>query len=179
MMMDHDELQRAVVHLARDNERRFWGKYRGIVTDVADPNTPGRIKAKVPELFDDEATGWAMPCVPYAPPHHGFLVLPEPESNVWIEFEGGDVSRPIWSGAFWPDGTAPAAATEHVKLLETKGETKITFDDTSGSESLKIEIKSGAKITLDQNGIVLEFSGQKVALSNGQIAFNDSSMTVM
>lgn len=177
--MDQETLQRAVVHLSRETDRRFYGKFRGIVTDVADPNTSGRIKAKVPELFDDEPTGWAMPCVPYAPPHKGLLILPEPDSLVWIEFEAGDPSRPVWTGAFWATGAAPAAATEHVKLLETKGGSKVTLDDTGGAEALTIEVKSGAKITLDQNGITLEFSGQKIALTNGQTAINGSALTVM
>ena len=28
-------------------------------------------------------------------------------AGVWIEFEGGDVSYPIWTGCFWRDGEAP------------------------------------------------------------------------
>ena len=71
-------------------KHRFYGKYRGIVTDV-DASTM-RIKASVPAVLPTTPTGWAMPCVPYAGPQVGFLMLPEVGSGVWIEFEGGDVS---------------------------------------------------------------------------------------
>ena len=43
---------------------RFYGKYRGTVTDV-DADTL-RIKANVPAVLGTQKTGWCMPCVPYA-----------------------------------------------------------------------------------------------------------------
>ena len=49
-----------------------------------------------------------MPCVPYAGPNVGIAFLPEVGSGVWIEFEGGDVSYPIWVGCYWRDGEVPA-----------------------------------------------------------------------
>ena len=38
------------------------------------------------------------------------LFLPQVGDTVWIEFAGGDVSRPIWVGTFWgaPDSTGGA-----------------------------------------------------------------------
>ena len=51
-----------------------------------------------------------MPCVPYAGPNVGFAFLPEMGSGVWIEFEGGDVSYPIWVGGYWREGEFPADA---------------------------------------------------------------------
>ena len=48
-----------------------------------------------------------MPCVPYAGPNVGFAFLPEVGSGVWIEFEGGDVSYPIWVGGYWREGEVP------------------------------------------------------------------------
>ena len=31
--------------------------------------------------------------------------------GVWIEFEGGDVSYPIWTGCYWRDGELPSDAS--------------------------------------------------------------------
>ena len=42
---------------------RFFGKYRGLVTDNQDPLSLGRIRAKVPELLGDVETGWALPAL--------------------------------------------------------------------------------------------------------------------
>ena len=36
-----------------------------------------RIKASVPSVLPGSATGWCAPCVPYAGPQVGFLMLPE------------------------------------------------------------------------------------------------------
>src|SRR5262249_42073563 len=87
---------------------RFFGKYRGIVTAVDGPTL--RIKAKVPAVLGTQETGWCLPCVPYAGPDVGIAFLPEEGSAVWIEFEGGDVSYPIWVGGYWRDGEQPSDA---------------------------------------------------------------------
>ena len=77
---------------------RFYGKYRGTVLDV-DAATM-RIKASVPAVLGSVSSGWAWPCVPYAGDSVGFAFLPEVGSAVWIEFEAGNVSFPIWTGCF-------------------------------------------------------------------------------
>ncbi len=87
---------------------QMFGKYRGLVLDVSDPEGRGRIRAGVPAL-DGVELGWALPCVAGAGPGRGDLVLPPVEAAVWIEFEAGDVAVPIWSGGFWRPGEAPGA----------------------------------------------------------------------
>ena len=44
-------------------ESKYFGKFRGVVTDNQDPDNLGRIKAKVPRLLGDEVTGWALPAL--------------------------------------------------------------------------------------------------------------------
>lgn len=99
----------------------YYGKYRGYVHDVDDPDGRGRIRAIVPRLLGDQTpTGWALPCTPYAGPDQGLYTVPEEGSGVWIEFEEGDLHRPIWTGQWWgapltdevgqPDSTAPTGA---------------------------------------------------------------------
>lgn len=173
-----EALQEAVVRLAKDQQRRYYGKFRGIVTDNNDPDQQGRIQAKVPELFGDEVMGWAMACVPFAPPDHGFLALPEVDSNVWIEFEGGDPSRPIWTGCWWPQGKAPSISSPAMKIYETAAGNRITLDDTSGSESVSIQDKNGATITLNQQGIELKKGSMSVKVADAQVSINGSSLTV-
>jgi hypothetical protein len=54
-----------------------------------------------------------LPCTPYARPNVGFYAIPPIGANVWIEFEGGDPSYPIWSGGFWEtakDNSVPPVA---------------------------------------------------------------------
>jgi hypothetical protein len=61
---------------------RYFGKYRGVVVDV-DAATM-RVKASVPSVLGGITSGWAAPCVPYAGPQVGFLMLPDIGSGVWI-----------------------------------------------------------------------------------------------
>ena len=84
-----------------------------------------------------------MPCVPYAGPKVGFAFLPEIGSGVWIEFEGGDVSYPIWVGGYWRAGEFPAGAAaaregdRHQRSRQPgsrrKAVTRAQLNDTQGS----------------------------------------------
>src|ERR1700726_1147187 len=99
---------------------RFYGKYRGTVTQVDAKQIP-RLKAKVPAVLGNQETGWCMPCVPYAGDQARIAFMPEVDAGVWIEFEGGDVSYPIWTGCYWHDGELPSRVTPEVKVIKTKG----------------------------------------------------------
>src|SRR5262245_49088177 len=87
---------------------RFFGKYRGRVTDNKDPLNRGRIRALVPEVLAEESCSWALPCAPYAGTGSGFFAIPSPGAGVWIEFEAGDVSRPVWTGTWWANEEVPS-----------------------------------------------------------------------
>src|SRR5262249_9297290 len=136
---------------------KYHGKYRGSVTDVDDQTM--RIKAKVPAVLGTQASGWALPCVPYAGKEVGIAFLPEVGAGVWIEFEGGDVSMPIWTGCYWRDGEYPADAKSNVKVIVTAAKHKLIFDD--GGSTITISDDAGNKITLDSNGVLIERGGQK------------------
>jgi uncharacterized protein involved in type VI secretion and phage assembly len=80
---------------------RFYGKYRGEVTDNADPKQLCRIRAKVPSILNDNDSGWALPCLPCTDKNAAGKFIPQVGSLVWIEFESGDPNRPIWAGCFY------------------------------------------------------------------------------
>jgi hypothetical protein len=86
---------------------RFYGKYRGLVVNNVDPMQIGRLQAMVPEVLGEIPSGWALPCAPYAGTGSGLYAIPPVGAGVWIEFEAGDTSRPIWVGAWWATGEVP------------------------------------------------------------------------
>src|SRR5215217_8334679 len=157
---------------------RHYGKYRGIVTDNEDEKNLGRLKAQVPEVLGDVETGWALPAAPFAGDGIGFFAVPPPDSGVWIEFEAGDVSRPIWSGCWWGDGQLPNQATPAIRVLKTVSGHTITLDDTDGSEKVEVTDKNGAKIVMDQSGVEISKGGQKVKLSQNSVIVNDGALEV-
>lgn len=166
---------RALEDLLERLRTRFYGKYRGIVTDV-DAATM-RIKATVPAVLGDVDTGWCMPCVPYAGPSVGFAFLPEVGSGVWIEFEGGDVSYPIWVGGYWRDGEYPADAAADVKVILTAAPHEIKLDDNQGS--ITITDPNNNTVTLDSSGITLDNGGSMtIAISSSSVSVNDGHLQI-
>jgi hypothetical protein len=167
-------VDRALEDLLEHLRNRFYGKYRGAVTDV--DATTCRIKATVPAVFGSVDTGWCMPCVPYAGPNVGIAFLPEVGSGVWIEFEGGDVSYPIWSGCFWREGEVPSDVGAAVKVIVTAAPLELKFDDNA--ESLTITDPNGNTVTLDSSGITLENGGSQVVVSSSSVSVNDGALEV-
>lgn len=123
---------------------RYFGKYRGTVVDNADPTSRGRLKVSVPAVLGDLEV-WAMPCIPYAGAGVGFYSLPEKGTGIWVEFEAGDPSYPIWTGCFWADGELPDKSDAAVKIWKTQSLT-LRLDD-SGDELLA-KASSGSKVTV-------------------------------
>ena len=82
-------------------KKRYYGKYRGTVTENIDPLQMGRIMAQVADISGETPATWALPCVPAAGIEAGIFVVPPIGSQVWIEFEQGDPDYPIWTGGFW------------------------------------------------------------------------------
>lgn len=154
---------------------RFFGKYRGTVTEV-DAATL-RIKAKVPAVLADQPTGWCEACVPYAGDGVGFAFLPEVGAGVWIEFEGGDVSYPIWVGCYWRAGEAPPDATPTVKAIVTKAGHKLLLDDDAGSVTLSDGNEN--TVTLDGSGVTLHRGSGKVVVSDSGVSVNDGALDVI
>jgi len=165
---------RALEDLLERLRTRFYGKYRGIVSDVEASTM--RIKAIVSSVLGETPTGWCLPCVPYAGPSVGFAFLPETGSGVWIEFEGGDVSYPIWTGGYWRQGEVPDDAKDHVKVIVTTAKQKIEFDDDQGS--ITLSDNNGNTVTLDSSGITLTNSQSKVLVSSSSVSVNDGALEV-
>jgi len=158
---------------------RFPGKYAAIVIDNADPKNIARLKLQVPEVLRDETTGWCVPCSPYAGPGVGLVTVPPLGSVVFVEWPGGDPTRiGIWSGGLWTDGGGVEGAGPDVIVLVTPAGHRIEVRDTSGSEAIELTAASGAKVTMDQSGLVLSFGGQKIAMTDASVSINDGALTV-
>ena len=130
----------ALDFLERDTDR-FYGKYRGTVSDNDDPMQIGRIRAQVPQVLEDVESGWAMPCAPYAGSNAGLYAIPPVGAGVWIEFEAGDTSLPIWSGAWWSPGDVPmdessSPSQPSRKILRTDQGLIVSLDDDAQTITL-------------------------------------------
>ena len=166
------------------NDSVHFGKHRGKVADNADPRGLGRIRVTCPPLLGDGNLSWAMPSTPYAGDQVGFFAVPPTGANVWVEFEAGDLDRPIWSGCFWGDNEVPTSTpVATTKVFKTDGLT-LTVDDTPGSGSVKLEVSPpvvsmSLRITLSSSAIELSAGAAKVTLGPAAVSINDGALEVI
>lgn len=164
---------------------RVWGKYAGSVVSNKDEEESGRLQVLCPAILGSTPV-WARPCVSYAGPDLGFFMLPPEKANVWIEFEGGDTSRAIWTGCFWGKGELPADATSaDIKLIATD-QASFKIDDSDGT----VEIANASDATTTWTSDVVTIAGEashsvaaggvvsESAAGSGKVEVADGGVTV-
>ena len=164
---DFEEILERVTEFQRNT---FFGKYRGLVRDNEDPDGLGRIRAEVPAVLGEVLTPWAMPCVPYAGPDHGLALIPEIDDGVWIEFEGGSLRAPIWSGCWWADGQRPAPDGAVQRLLTTSAGHQLLFDEDA--DEIRLVHPGGAEMVMTSDGITLSIGQCKIEMSSSEVSIN-------
>jgi uncharacterized protein involved in type VI secretion and phage assembly len=182
--MSHD--YDIILHWIRSH---YFGKYRGTVSDNSDSTNRGRLKVKIPAVLGDLEV-WAMPCVPYAGSDVGFFTLPDTGTGVWIEFEAGDPSFPVWTGFFWGDGDLPSEATgASTKVWKTSSLT-VTIDDDAQqltvenpnatitmATDIELEVDPG-KLTVSTDSVTAECGSGSVEVSSDGVSINDDALQV-
>ena len=182
--------EEVLARLIEKVEGRYYGKYRALVVDNADPEKRGRLRLRIPSVLGDEiVSGWALPCAPYGGAgDQGFFFIPENEAGVWVEFEAGDLEYPVWVGTFWSkpggasevpkpnqaDGSEESEAQHPptCKIIKTRKGHTIQLEDKDGEERiLIIDGEHKHRIVIDSEGITLaEKSGNQIVIESGGIA---------
>ncbi|MFQ5793433.1 MAG: phage baseplate assembly protein V [Candidatus Bipolaricaulia bacterium] len=176
------EMEKLVVEAAEFMHSRYFGKYRGLVRDVDDPENLGRIIAQVPEVYGEEVDSpWALPSIPYSGDGEGQFMIPPIGAGVWIEFEAGDVSRPIWSGCWWGGGELPkdnsgTAATPPLKIIRSEKGLMVTLDDGSQTITLSDEKGSNMLTIKVQQGQITIQGAVKAVVEAPQIELVENAM---
>ncbi len=161
---------------------RFFGKYRGKVTDVNDPEEIGRIKAIVPAVLGELDSFWALPALPFGGPGHGLFALPEVDDGVWIEFEGGNPSHPIWTGSWWSaKSEVPKPCSTKARVLTTTAGHQLVLDDDADEVKLlyaKGADAGGGEIVMNSSGITLKFGQCEIAIGQAEININNGMVKI-
>ncbi|MPY59624.1 phage baseplate assembly protein V [Streptomyces spongiae] len=167
---------------------RYLGKFRGRVVSNNDPLRIGRVTVEVPDVLGNEPSTWALPCLPFTGPQSGQFVVPPPGAGVWVEFEQGDPSFPVWTGCWYgtaeelpPDAqnALPANSPNKPVVVQTPGAHKIVMNDAAGTdEGILLQAKNGAYIRITEGAIVIASGRARITLQNDQVIVNEGQLTV-
>jgi hypothetical protein len=162
------EIENQLITLTEWKNQHFFGKYRGTVEAVEEGDDLGIISVKVPEVFDpDFVVERVRPCSPFAGNKHGLVAVPEKGDGVWVEFEGGSLSLPIWSGFWWADGDIPDPKGPLVRtFITTKGHKLVLNDDANEVQLLHA---GGAELTMTDSDITLKIGDSSIKLTKSDI----------
>jgi uncharacterized protein involved in type VI secretion and phage assembly len=164
---------------------RYLGKFRGTVANNVDPMRLGRIQAVVPDVLGDAESSWAMPCLPLAGPRMGQYVVPPVGAGVWVEFEQGDPSYPIWVGCWYgsaaevpPDALTGPPAQPNI-VLQSQDQRTIILSDLPGGPGITLRAPTGASIVLNDAGIVISNGqGAEISLIGATVTVNQGAFAV-
>lgn len=145
----------------------YYGKYRARVVDVSDPENRGRIRVQCPAVTGESKSTWCEPCVPVAYDGGGDFYVPKVGDTVWVEFEEGKASKPIWVGGWWSSGkTSSADCSPDTRVIEFDGckieMNKSFFRVTVGDSVFEVGPESSK----------MSSGNASMSLSNGKIMLN-------
>lgn len=156
---------------------RYYSCYRGYVVDNKDPDSYGRIKVKVPEVYGEYVMDyWAWQKNGYSGKDYGIQIVPNVKDMVWVEFEKGDPRKPIWSFGHFSKINNEKEKPEdlkdiqkywlktpegHLVLINDKdNEIQVVHKDnnelTLKKEEIYIKHSSGDEVIINKTGISLK-----------------------
>jgi hypothetical protein len=173
-------------------ENRFYGKYRGTVINNVDPEQRGRLMVTVPAVLGEVPAGWAEPVVPLAGPSGpgmGVYLVPPIGAGVWVEFEAGDPSYPIWNGCRWGSSSdLPSAAqagnpADPNIVIQSLLQHQIVVSDLPPSPAtggIMLKSTTGAMVVVNDSGIYIDNGkGASIMLVGNTITLNNGALTII
>jgi hypothetical protein len=172
--------------------RTFYGKYRGTVINNVDPLLRGRLLLEVPDVTGLVPSSWAEPCVPLAGPTGppmGVYMVPPIGAGVWVEFERGDPSKPIWVGCRWglPSDVPPLAlaglpVSPNI-CMQTMGQNLLMLSDmppTPATGGIILKSLTGAMLVVNDLGIFIQNGkGASITLMGPAVDINLGALTIV
>ncbi len=152
---------------------RTYGAVIGIVSNIDDPDGLGRVKLRYPWLEDESESPWARTVSFMAGGERGAVFRPEPDDEVLVIFEHGDMRKPYVLGALWNGSDAMPEErggddTNDIRLIKSRSGHLIVFDDTDGEEKITITDKSGNVVEPTADGVTIRSDAIKIGADAGE-----------
>ncbi|WP_299605408.1 type VI secretion system tip protein VgrG [uncultured Aquimarina sp.] len=161
------------------------GLQTGIVKQIyEDEGGEYRVEVQIPLLDDDTATAWARMSTFYASNGIGAFFYPEVGDEVILGFMNNDPRFPIILGSVYSTALPPpvdiADANNYIKMLMTKSQLQIQFDDenivmtmvTPNNNTIVISDQDEGITITDQNSNQIQMNGDGITVES------QSSMTI-
>jgi len=154
-------------------ENIYPGLYRGLVYDARDPLSRGRLRLRIPQLFGKDIAEWAWPVQPVS----AEFTLPEVGQGVWVAFEGGDPSFPIWLGTFEVKDVSP---TKVAINSPTPSQLAEAFISESPSDTLNL-VSTLVAISQELENLQSQITsqGSDITSIQGDISSLDARVTAL
>ncbi len=175
---------------AGEGRGRYYGKYRGTVVNNVDPEMRGRILAMVPDVLGLVPSTWCEPCVPLAGPTGppmGTYLVPPIGAGVWIEFEQGDPSYPIFAGCrFGSAADVPPIAHAGLPVapnlvIQSLAQNSISISDLPGpTGGIMLKSTTGAMLIVNDTGIYIQNGkGAMITLIGPTVTINNGALVAV
>lgn len=153
---------------------RYYSVYRGIVIENEDTERKqNRIKVCVPEVMGG-VFAWAYPKNQHGSINNGFKFLaPKIGDTVFITFEFGDPTKPLWEYHGWALRQIPKPLDGPNKMgIVTPEGNLIVIDDDSGELNVHfngpVTVRSEKEIVINSESDIMIASGDTVILNEGK-----------
>jgi uncharacterized protein involved in type VI secretion and phage assembly len=177
-----------------NGKQKLYGKYRAMVLNNVDPMQQGRLQVQAPDVSGLLPSSWAMPCVPLAGMQTGSFAMPPIGSGVWVEFEQGELDRPVWVGCFWGSAAEIPALARTIPpglsgiALQTVLQNGIVVSDLPGpSGGIMLKSTIGATIIVNDTGIYIQngkgasliMTGPTMAITAPTVTINNGALVII
>jgi len=159
----------------------------GVVADLNDQDSLGRVRVKYPHL-GDELSDWARIATPMGGKDRGLFFRPEKDDEVLVVWEQGDPRRPCIMGGLWSKADPPPAddgkkVQNNWRFFRSRSGHLLKFDDTSGAERIEITGQGGKhKLLIDVSGSKIELTCDtgdiKVSAPTGSLTLEGNTVKV-
>jgi len=175
-----------------------FGVTAGVVTNIKDPTTHGRVKVRFPGMSSTQESAWARVVSPGGGTARGNVFLPEVDDEVLVAFEDGDTRTPVVIGGLFgskltiPKVTVTTGKVQKRELVSRLGHTVRMLDGTStdkkaielaladgansvhlGSDKTTITVKSGNEFTITAGSTTIT-----VAANTGAVTVKAQTVTI-
>jgi hypothetical protein len=163
--MDNSNLGLIIQENGLEYLGRYYSTYRAIIINNNDELNMNRVHVYIPSVQNGIKI-WALPkSTTIGGCFHGLkLTTPLVGEVVYIEFEGGDPLRPLWSYHGWATGETPDDLKDNNSIgLVTPEGNKIFIKDIDGelyiqtNSKVNISILEGPSLKMTQKGFTFNF----------------------